>query len=74
LGWYNASFNVGYYWGYVTSAVGWRLALGVPGVLATALGMALLKGHGFKTKTFVNWKAALLGLVSFPLWGAGEGM
>jgi DHA1 family inner membrane transport protein len=73
LGWYNASFNlggfVGYYWGYVTPAVGWRLALGVPGVLATALGMALLKGHDFKTKTFINWKAALFGLASFPLLG-----
>lgn len=74
LGWYNASFNlgsfVGYYWGYVASAVGWRLALGVPGVLATALGVALLKGHDFKTKAFVNWKTALFGLASFPFWGA----
>jgi hypothetical protein len=32
--------------------------------------MALLKGHGFKTKTFVNWKAALSGLASFPFWSA----
>jgi Arabinose efflux permease len=36
LGWYNASFNIGgflgYYWGYVASAVGWRSALGIPGV------------------------------------------
>jgi DHA1 family inner membrane transport protein len=57
-GWYNASFNlggfVGYYWGYIASAALW---------------VALLKGHGFKTKTFVNWKAALFGLASFPPFG-----
>jgi DHA1 family inner membrane transport protein len=45
LGWYNVSFNlgsfVGYYWGYVASAVGWRLALGISGVLATAVWVAV---------------------------------
>jgi DHA1 family inner membrane transport protein len=45
LGWYNVSFNlgsfVGYYWGYVASAVGWRLALGISRVLVAAVWVAV---------------------------------
>jgi MFS family permease len=74
LGWYNASFNIGgfmgYYWGYVASAAGWRLALAAPGVLAAALGATLLMGRGVRSRAAINRGAALFGLASFPFWGA----
>jgi Arabinose efflux permease len=74
LGWYNASFNigafVGYYWGYVASVVGWRLALMAPGVLGVALGVLLLMGQGIKTKASFSLHTVVFGLASFPFWGA----
>ncbi|MCX8136023.1 MFS transporter [Pyrobaculum aerophilum] len=74
LGWYNASFNigafVGYYWGFVASAIGWRAAIALPGLLSAALGVLLLRGVGIKTSTSISRSALIYGLASFPFWGA----
>lgn len=74
LGWYNASFNLGgflgYYWGYVASLVGWRIAIAIPGVISAAFGAMLLKSASLKSETSISWKTSVFGLASFPFWGA----
>lgn len=74
LGWYNATFNLGaffgYYWGYIAGAVGWRLASALPGLLAVVLGLGLVQGPSVKSPTAFNWRAFRLGLASFPFWGS----
>ncbi|MEZ0248325.1 MAG: MFS transporter [Thermoproteus sp.] len=74
LGLYNASFNVGalvgYYWGYVAEASGWRAAVVAPGVIAAAMSAPLLSQGGFKHEMRLDRSALSLGLASFPIWGA----
>ncbi|MFN3803931.1 MAG: MFS transporter [Pyrobaculum sp.] len=74
LGWYNATFNLGaflgYYWGYIAGAVGWRPATALPGIFAVALGLALTQGPSVRSPTAFSWRAFRLGLASFPFWGS----
>ncbi|ABO07957.1 MFS transporter [Pyrobaculum calidifontis] len=74
LGWYSASFNigafVGFYWGYVASLTGWRLALAIPGALAIVLGVLIFRGPPLKGASKFSWRAYSFGLASFPFWGS----
>ncbi|CCC80720.1 permease of the major facilitator superfamily [Thermoproteus tenax Kra 1] len=74
LGWYNASFNIGafagYYWGYAAHLLGWRAAALAPALLAVAMSAPLIKEPGLRSSASLSWRAAKLGLASFPIWGA----
>lgn len=74
LGWYNASFNmgafVGYYWGFISTATGWRAAAVIPGLLSVLLGVLLMRGAVVTTAASIDRRAFVFGLVSFAFWGS----